>query len=60
MTTKTKPEDLLEEERKKDTEIEPLKDEQLARDVAYHQAIVARGTTREASRLLFREPLAGR
>ncbi len=35
-------------------------DEKLARDVAYHQAIVARGTTREASRLLFREPLAGR
>ncbi len=41
-------------------EREEKEDGKLARDVAYHQAIVARGTTREASTLLFRESLAGR
>jgi hypothetical protein len=53
VTTKTKlPPERLAEEKKAA--------EELARDVAYHQAIVMRGTTREASSLLFRIPLAGR
>ncbi len=55
MTTEERP-----EKRTQDRgESEPMPKE-LAEDIAYHQAIVARGTTQEASRLWFRLPLAGR
>ena len=48
------------EERTEDRGEERPVSKELLEDVAYHQAIVMRGTTREASKLWFRIPLAGR